>query len=149
MNIYGFCFQRKITERIDEEVVQLTIDVLFDFLLQSLVFCFLVLFYRFCDFPTRGKDSRLRNWLFLNVLSDLFVLEIKRLDWSSNVIVASDSLFRVFDILFVLFLDFLRLLRIASGWQVESENCFSLFQRNSNILLEIFNGQRFRILFVL
>ena len=61
------------------------------------------------------------------------MLEVEGLNWSSNVVIATDSFLHILSVVFVRNSLFFKFFVEAAGGEVKCENCFRLFKKNRNI----------------
>ena len=132
---------------VDQEVGELTINCFFDIFLEDFILVFILLFHCVFYVPWWSKNTVFsRGWLF-NCFWYFFVLKVEGLNWSSDIVVGSDSFLHVFSVVFVNSFHFIGLFVKASWWKVESENGFCFLEHNGDISLEILDSESFRIFF--
>lgn len=147
MNLNKLLVKTETRKGIQKIIAKLFINIFLDFFLQHFKLTFLLKLENILNVPLGGKHSLIIVASAVNGLSDFFVLVVKCLNGSRDVIVGSDSLLHVLAVVHVALLDVVVLLLVAGGGQAECKNCLRLLKLEIDWRLEVLHCQLLLVLF--
>jgi hypothetical protein len=146
MYINGSLVEWQLCERVTHKCVHFLVNMLFDFVMNIFKISFLLLFVGINDIPVGGEHTCIEMERSLAYLGSLLMLIVESLNGSADIIVTSNTLLYVSDILLISLFLFLIVQWMKRRWNKHGEDRCCLAQRNCYILLKVLNRQ-FLVLF--